>query len=90
MIDHKSLRTISSKIILFIRTLEDIENIYRDVVGYDISYDEFKHLCRKSWEEDYQYLCIDKTKKTDHGKYSFCNESKNTYIECTTEANFFG
>ena len=49
----------SNKIILFNQTLKDIEHIYRDVAGYDMSYDEFKELCRKSWEEDYNYLCID-------------------------------
>ena len=32
--------------------LKDIEHIYRDVAGYDMNYDEFEDLCRKSWEED--------------------------------------
>ena len=31
--------------------LEEIEHIYRDVGGDDKSYDEFKQLCKKSWEE---------------------------------------
>ena len=41
-----------------------------------MSYDEFKDLCRKSWEEDYNYLYIDRSKKRDQGKYCICNESK--------------
>ena len=41
----------SNKIILFNQTLKDIEQIYRDVAGYDMSYDEFKEICRRSWEE---------------------------------------
>ena len=41
--------------------LKDIEHIYRDVAGYDMNYDEFKELCK--WEEDYNYLCIDRSKK---------------------------
>ena len=28
-----------------------------------MKYDEFKELCRKSWDEDYNYLCIDRFKK---------------------------
>ena len=63
--------------------------MYRDVGGYDMSYDEFKELCRKSWEEDYNYLCIDRSKKRDWGRYFISNESKNTYIECTPETKLF-
>ena len=49
----RTIRSKSKKIILFNRTLKDFEHIYRDVAGYDMNYDEFKELCRKSWEEDY-------------------------------------
>ena len=59
----RTIRNNSNKIILFIQTLKDIEHIYRDVAGYDMNNDEFKELCRKSWEEDYNYLCIDRSKK---------------------------
>ena len=48
---------------MFNQTLKDIEHIYRDVAGYDMNYDEFKELSRKSWEEDYDYLYIDISKK---------------------------
>ena len=41
-----------------------------------MSYDEFKELGRKSWDEDYNYLCIDRSKKGDHGRYCNFNESK--------------
>ena len=54
----RTIRNISNKIILFNQTLKDIEHIYRDVAGYDMNYDEFKELCRKSWEEDYNYLFV--------------------------------
>ena len=59
----RTIRNNSNKIILFNQTLKDIEHIYRDVAGYDKNYDEFKNFCRKSWEEDYNYLCIDRSKK---------------------------
>ena len=44
----RTIRNNSNKIILFIQTLKDIEHIYRDVAGYDMNYDEFRELCRKS------------------------------------------
>ena len=43
-----TIRNNSNKIIPFIETLKDIENIFRDVGGYDMSYDEFEQLCRKA------------------------------------------
>ena len=85
----RTIRNNSNKIILFNQTLKDIEHIYRDVAGYDMNYEEFKELCRKSWEEDYNYLCIDRSKKRDQGKYCICNESKRTYIEATPQTKPF-
>ena len=85
----RTIRNNSNKIILFNQTLKDIEHIYRDVAGYDMSYDEFKELCRKSWEDDYNYLYIDRSKKRDQGKYCICNESKNTYLEATPQTKPF-
>ena len=43
----RTIRNNSSKVLLFNQFLKDIENIYRDVGGYDMSYDELKELCRK-------------------------------------------
>ena len=85
----RTIRNNSNRIILFNQTLKDIEHIYRDVAGYDMCYDEFKELCRKSWEEDYNYLCIDRSKKRDQGRYCICNESKNTYLEATPQTKPF-
>ena len=59
----RTIRNNSNKIILFNQTLKDIEHIDRDVASYDMNYDEFKDLGRKSWEEDYNYLYIDRSKK---------------------------
>ena len=47
-------RTIRNKSIiihLFQQTLKDVEHIYRDIAGFDMSYDEFKSLCREAWKE---------------------------------------
>ena len=54
-----------------------------------MSYDEFKEVCRKSWDEDHNYLCIDRSKKGDLVIICICNESKNTYKKCTSETKPF-
>ena len=54
-----------------------------------MSYDDFKQLCRKSWDEDYNYLCIDRSKKREQGRYSICYESKKTFKEALLRRNFF-
>ena len=75
----------SNEIILFNQTLKNIENVDRDVGGYDMNYAEYKDICRKSWEEDCNYLYFDRSKKRDQGRYCICKESKNTNIEWTLE-----
>ena len=40
-------------------------------------------------DEDYNYLCIDRSKKRDQGKNCNCNESKRTYIEATPQTKPF-
>ena len=85
----RTIRNISNKTILFNQMLKDIEHIYRDVAGYDMNCDEFKEFCRKSWEEDYNYLYIDRSKERDQGKYCICNESKKTYLEATPQTKPF-
>ena len=34
-----------------------------------MSYDEFKQLYRKLWEEEHAYLYIDRSKDRDQGRY---------------------
>ena len=85
----RTIRNNSSKTALFNQTLKNFEHIYRDVAGYDMNYDEFKDLCRKSCDEDYNYLYIDRSKKRDQGKYCVCNESKKTYTEATPQTKPF-
>ena len=72
----KTKRNNSNNVILFNQMREDFENIYRDVGGYDMSYDEFKELCRKTWEENYHYLCIGKGKNRDQGRYCICKKKQ--------------
>ena len=54
-----------------------------------MNYVGFKYLCRKSWEETYNYLCVDRSEKRDQGRYCICNESKNTFIENSPQTTSF-
>ena len=48
----RTRRNNSIKKMLFTETLKGIENLYREVGVYDMSYDELKQLSRKNWEEE--------------------------------------
>ena len=63
--------------------------MYKDNAAYDMSYWEFKELCRECWSEKFDYFCIDMTKNKNEGKYSILTQSKNTYIECIAETEPF-
>ena len=43
----RTIRNNSNIIILFQQTLKDVEHIYRDIAGFDMSNDEFKILCKE-------------------------------------------
>ena len=85
----KTLGKNSNEVFLFNQTLKDRKNMYRDVGGNDMSYDEFEQECKNSWEEDYKNLCNDRSKIRDQERYCICNENKNTYTECTPETKHF-
>ena len=86
---RQSIRNNSDRLILFKQTLRDLQSMYYDIGAYDMSYDEFKQMCHKAWDEKYNYLCIDMTKNKNDGKYRIFNESKTTYIDCIPESEPF-
>ena len=86
---RQSVRKDSDRLKLFKQTLRDVQSMYQDIATYDMNYDEFKEMVRKTWSERYNYLCIDKNKNKNDGKYRFFNESKNTYFKCTPESEAF-
>ena len=74
-------------IILFKQTLRDNILIFHDIAGLDL--EEWKQLCRKAWENDYDYLQMDRFAKIGEGRYTIRNCNKNNYIECTPERKPF-
>ena len=85
----RTIRTKSSKIFLFNQTLKDIENLYRDVGGYDMSYDVYKRLCRETRKEEFNYFCIDKSKMRDQGRIVFVTKVKTHIQIACVKQNFF-
>ena len=51
--------------------------------------EEWKLRCRDAWENDYEYLQIDRFAKKGNGRYTIRSYNKNTYIECTPETKPF-
>ena len=50
-------------IILFTQTLRDILLLFHDIAGLDMNLEEWKQLCRRAWENDYDYVQIDRFAK---------------------------
>ena len=73
----KTIADKSNTIILFGRTLKDLENYYKENAGFDMTYEEFKKPCRDVWEDkDYHYLFTDRTQQNSEGKCCIYNENK--------------
>ena len=60
---RQSIRNNSDRLLLFKQTLRDVQSMYYDIGAYDMIYSEFKEMCHKAWDEKFNYLCIDMTKK---------------------------
>ena len=75
----RTIRNNSNIIILFQQTLKDVEHIYRDIAGFDMSNDEFKSLCREACRDNYNYLLINRLEDKNGSKYMICNESNLQY-----------
>ena len=76
---------ISKYFFLFKQTLKDIKLLFHDTAGLDMNLDECKRLCGKAWENDYDYIHIDRFAKRVVGRYTIRNCNWNAFIECTPE-----
>ena len=74
---------------LFRQILRDIILLFQDIAGIDMNIEEWNSLCRKAWENDFDYLQIDRFAKIGQGRYTIRNCNKSTCIECTPETKLF-
>ena len=75
----RTIRNNSNIIILFQQTLKDVQHIYTDKAGFDMSYDEFKRLCKEEWRDKSNYLLLNRLKDKNGSKNMICNESNLQY-----------
>ena len=75
--------------ILYKQTLWDILILLPDIAGLDMNVEEWKQLCRKVWEIDYDSLQIDRFAKNGDGRYTIRNFNEKTYMECTPATKLF-
>ena len=57
-VPKQTIRNNSNIIIVFRQTLKDLQHVYGDLAGYNMSCNEFKNLCREIWKEKYNHLGI--------------------------------
>ena len=88
-VPKNTIRNNSNLNILFKQTLRDIILLFHDIAGLDMNLDEWKQLCRKTWETEYDYLQIDRFAKIGKGRYTIRNCNKTTNTECTPETKPF-
>ena len=50
---------------------------------------EWKELCRKAWENDYNYLQIDRFAKIEEGRYTIRISKKKVIWNVHLKRNFF-
>ena len=67
---------------MFKQTLRDIILLFLDRAGLDMNLEDWKHLCRKAWENDYDFLQIGRFTKIGEGRYTIRNCNKTTYTGC--------
>lgn len=56
-------------IILFKQDDTNLKHVYSDHVGTDMTYNDFKVLCGKAWEDNYGFVVIDKDRELRNGRY---------------------
>ena len=63
--------------------------LFHDIAGLDMNLEEWKQLSRKAWENDYEYLQVDRFAKIGEGRHNIRNCNKTTYNECIPETKPF-
>ena len=66
---RQTIRENANFICLFPQDLKNINHIYSDHVGEDMSREEFRKFCRKCWEKLHSFAVVDLTIRRDAGKY---------------------
>jgi hypothetical protein len=63
------IRDNTNFIVLYKQDELNMKHIYEDHVSPDITFDQFKTMCRLCWEKEYDFLTIDKTRNMADGRF---------------------
>lgn len=71
MVDLQVIRNNLNFICMFSQNNHYTRKIYNDFVGSDMPFSKFQEICNLCWKEDFGFLTIDLTKKSNEGKYKY-------------------
>ena len=69
---RQTIRENANFLCIYPQDLKNLNHIYHDHVGDDMSKDEFRKFCKTCWEKPHNFVLIDLTSKKDFGKYREC------------------
>ena len=58
---------------MFEESLKDVKKPFRGFAGFDLRYDEFENLFRKSWKDNFIYISFDRSNIKCEGINCICN-----------------
>ena len=66
---RQTIRENANFIYLFPQDLKNLNHIFDDHVGSDMTKEEFRQLCKTAWETQHGFVIIDLSSKKHNGKY---------------------
>ena len=66
---RQTIRENANFICLFPQHLKNLNHIFDDHVGSDMTKEEFRQLCKTAWEKQHEFVIIDPSSKKHDGKY---------------------
>ena len=66
---RQTIRENTNFICLFPQDLKNLNHIFDDHVGSDMTKEEFRQLCKTAWEKQHGFVIIDLSSKKNNGKY---------------------
>ena len=66
---RQTIRENANFICLFPQDLKNLNHIFEDHVGSDMTKEEFRQLCKIAWKKQHGFVIIDLSSKKHNGKY---------------------
>ena len=63
--------------------------MYKDIAGYDMENGEFEEMCRRTWSEKFNYLCIELSKNRNEVNIVLSMKAKTHILNVFVKMNLF-